>query len=190
MRIVGGKYGGHVLVSFSADHIRPTTDRVKQILFDILQGQVDGVRVLDLFSGTGSLGLESLSREASFVTFVEQNRKSIEILKKNIEKLRISDGYEIKIVDVFKFLKSYIGEPYDLILIDPPFTEAIADDVLKALSQSRVWHSSSIIAIESGKKENIKLHYEKLTQYNQRDFGDKKLSFYKAHEADSSEQGS
>ncbi len=180
MRIVGGKYGGHVLVSFNADHIRPTTDRVKQILFDILQGQVEGVRVLDLFSGTGSLGLESLSRGAEFVTFVELNRKSIEILKRNIEKLRIESGFEIKSLDVFKFLKTYSGEPYDLILIDPPFTEVIADKVLAALCQSRVWSSNTVIAIESGKKEAIKLHYEKLTQYNQRDFGDKKLSFYRA----------
>lgn len=179
MRIVGGKYSGHVLVSFSADHIRPTTDRVKQTLFDILQGHVDGARVLDLFSGTGSLGFESISRSAEFVTFVEKSKKSIEILNKNKEKLRLKTGFEILNLDVFKFLKSYEGPPYDLILADPPFTEVIADQVLEAAAIAKIWAPHTVMAIESGKKEDIKLRYKNLTQYNQRDFGDKKLSFYR-----------
>ena len=74
MRIISGKYKGHQLVSFQADHIRPTTDRVKESLFNMIQGEIDGARVLDLFSGTGSLGLEALSRGAREVIFVEKSK--------------------------------------------------------------------------------------------------------------------
>lgn len=82
MRIISGKYRGRRLSAFNAPHIRPTTDRVKETMFNKLMGQVEGARVLDLFAGTGNLGIESLSRGANWVEFVESNRKSLEILKK------------------------------------------------------------------------------------------------------------
>ena len=85
MRIISGKYKGRVLTSFQADHIRPTTDRVKESLFNKWMSLVGEARVLDLFSGTGNLGIESLSRGASHVDFVELNAKSIIILKKNFD---------------------------------------------------------------------------------------------------------
>ena len=84
MRIIGGKYKGLYLTNFKADHIRPTTDRVKESMFNILQAQIEDARVLDLFSGTGNLGIEAISRGARHVTFVEKNKKSIQILKENI----------------------------------------------------------------------------------------------------------
>jgi 16S rRNA (guanine966-N2)-methyltransferase len=190
MRVISGKYKGHHLVSFDADHIRPTTDRVKESLFNILRDNVDGARVLDLFSGTGGLGIECLSRECCEVHFVEKNKKSIAIIEKNLAKLKITEDYKIINQDVMSFFKKYDGPPYDLILIDPPFTEKMAHDVIAALASTLLFHSETIIAIESARKERLEDFYSPLKRYDIREFGDKHLSFFKKednhneHEAD------
>ncbi len=179
MRIISGKYKGHSLVSFQADHIRPTTDRVKESLFNMIQGYVEEAKVLDLFSGTGNLGLEALSRGAQQVVFVEKNRKSIEILKKNLQKLKITEGFQIITTDVIDYLQSYKGEPFDVILADPPFTEEMAHEVMEAADQSEVFGEHSVMTIESARREKILEDYPHLTRYNHREFGDKILSFFK-----------
>lgn len=179
MRIISGKYKGRHLVSFKADHIRPTMDRVKETLFNKWMGYVEGARVLDLFAGTGNLGLESLSRSAAHVTFVEKNPKSVSIIRQNIELLKIPAAEATVITkDVFSFLKTYQGEPFDLILIDPPFTEKLADSVMEALAQSACVHGNSLIAIEAIKQEKIDTEYGDLTCYDRQDYGDKSLSLF------------
>ena len=182
MRIISGKYKGHALVSFNASHIRPTTDRVKESLFNIWQNQIEGARVLDLFSGTGNLGLEALSRGAASVQFVDAHSKSIQILKQNIEKLKLTEDHRVSTMDTFHFLKRYKDAPFDLIFIDPPFTEAIADKVMGYLARSSSFHSNTLIAIESGRREKIGEDYKTLIRYDQREFGDKFLSLFRAKE--------
>lgn len=179
MRIVGGKYKGHHLVSFQASHIRPTTDRVKESLYNIWQNYIDGARVLDLFSGTGNLGLEALSRGAESVDFVDLNRKSIDILRQNIAKLKITEPHRVIQQDVIKFLAKYEGAPYTLILIDPPFTEEMADEVMQAVSKSKVYDEHTLISIESGRREKIQEDYEPIYRYDVREFGDKFLSLFR-----------
>jgi len=179
MRIISGKYKGQRLVSFQADHIRPTTDRVKESLFNIIQGAIPEAKVLDLFSGTGSLGIEALSRGASSVLFVEKNKKSIAILEKNIAKLKVSEPYQILNKDVLTFLKSYSGDPFDVILADPPFTEQMAHDVILLADQSQVIGENSLFLIESGRREKVLDDYPNLTRYDVREFGDKYLSFFR-----------
>jgi 16S rRNA (guanine966-N2)-methyltransferase len=178
MRIISGKYKGVPLVSFDASHIRPTTDRVKESLFNIIQAHVPGARVLDLFSGTGNLGLEALSRGAAEVLFVEKNPKSIAILEKNITKLRLEEPYKILQKDVLSFLKKYEGDPFDVIFADPPFTEEMAHDVIMAADVSRVFAPQTIMAIESARREKVEKSYSNLVMYDQREFGDKFLSFF------------
>ncbi len=178
MRIISGKYKGLQLVSFAADHIRPTTDRVKESLFNIIQNEIAGARILDLFSGTGNLGLEALSRGASEAHFVEKNKKSIAIIEKNITKLKVSEKYAIVQNDVLDFLKSYSGEPFDLIFADPPFTEQMAHDVMQEADRSKVFHAHTILMIESARREKILEDYPTLSRYDVREFGDKVLSFF------------
>lgn len=179
MRIISGKFKGQHLVSFKADHIRPTTDRVKETVFNILQAEIPGAQVLDLFSGTGNLGIEALSRDCQLVTFVEKNKKSLNILNENIQKLKITSGYRIVSQDVFKYAKTYSGDGFDVIFADPPFTESIADQVVQAVNDSRLFHSSTLLAIESGRREKILDDYSRLTRYDFREFGDKFLSLYR-----------
>jgi len=179
MRIIAGKYKGHHLVSFQASHIRPTTDRVKESLFNIWQNDIEGARVLDLFSGTGNLGLEALSRGARQVVFVDKNLKSIEILKKNITKLKMTDSHQVIMKDVLTFLRQSTLEPFDLIFIDPPFTEAMAHDVMGGLSRSKIFHENSLFSIESGRREKIEDDYSPISRYDRREFGDKILSLFR-----------
>jgi 16S rRNA (guanine966-N2)-methyltransferase len=179
MRIISGKFRGRQLVSFEADHIRPTTDRVKESWFNILQGSWEGARVLDLFSGTGNLSFEALSRGASFVEAVESNVQSTGIILKNQALLKVSkEEFRLVIKDVFKFLADYKGLAFDVILIDPPFTEKIAHSVMESLSKSKVWRETTIIGIESSKQERMDSTYQTLVQSDQRAFGDKILTFF------------
>ena len=179
MRIISGRFKGRVLSSFQADHVRPTMDRVKETLFNKWMTDVEGARVLDLFAGTGNLGLESLSRGCAHVDFVELNVKSIQILKKNIELLKLrSDEFTIHKHDVLQYLTKYRGEAFNLILADPPFTEKMAHDVMQAIDSSSCFNADTLIAIESHKKERMDVAYTNLYRYDFKDYGDKVLSFF------------
>jgi 16S rRNA (guanine966-N2)-methyltransferase len=180
MRIISGKYKGHQLTSFKADHIRPTTDRVKETLFNKWMFQLEVPQVLDLFCGTGNLGLEALSRGAGHVTFVELNPQSIRITEQNIQKLKVpKTDYTILRKDVIDFLRKYQGDAFDLIFVDPPFTEKMAHEVMEALSHSPVFGAGTLLAIESQRKERIDDRYPGLERYDACEFGDKTLSFFR-----------
>ncbi len=188
MRIIAGRYKGHQLVAFKADHIRPTTDRVKETIFNIIQFDIPGARVLDLFCGTGNLGLESLSRDAEFCTFVEKNPKSLTITRQNIEKLKVpASTYKIVNMDVIGFLRNYEGDAFDIILADPPFTEKMAHFVVEAASKSRAFGENTLLAIESEQKERMDEEYGELFRFSKKAFGDKHLSIFR-HK--STQQGS
>jgi 16S rRNA (guanine966-N2)-methyltransferase len=179
MRIISGKYKGHPLVDFKADHIRPTTDRVKETLFNKLMFDIEGARVVDLFSGTGNLGLESLSRGAREVIFVEKHPKSLDILRQNLNKLKVpTTDFRIVNMDVLAYLKSYQGEPFDIIFADPPFTEKMAHAVMEHASKSSAFGSQTLMAIESERRERMENLYGDLERYDHREFGDKILSFF------------
>ncbi len=180
MRIISGKYKGRHLVSFKAGHIRPTMDRVKETIFNKWMMYVDDARVLDLFAGTGNLGIEALSRGASHVTFVEKNAKSIGIIHENLESLKV-DRNEFLVLqkDVLTFLRNHTETKFDLIFVDPPFTEKMAHDVMTAIAASHVFSETTLIVIESIKQERIDDAYGSLTCYDRLDYGDKFLSFFK-----------
>lgn len=179
MRIISGKYKGHPLVDFKADHIRPTTDRVKETLFNKMMFHLEGARVVDLFSGTGNLGLESLSRGAREVIFVEKHPKSLDILRQNLNKLKVPvTDYRIVNMDVLAYLKNYQGEPFDIIFADPPFTEKMAHAVMEHASKSTAFGPETLMAIESERRERMEDLYGDLERYDHREFGDKVLSFF------------
>lgn len=177
MRIIAGRFKGHPLVAFKASHIRPTTDRVKETIFNKLMGQIPGALVWDLYAGTGNLGLEALSRGAEKVLFVESNGKSIQILNQNIAKLGVEDEVEIQKLDVFKFLKLSEGfDQPDLVFIDPPFTKSLAHSSMQAIGD--LSFSDCKIIIESKKQERIDDQYGSFQLLDRKSFGDKTLSIF------------
>lgn len=182
MRVIAGRFKGRVLKSFDASHIRPTTDRVKESLFNILMNHIEGARVLDMFSGTGNLSIEALSRGAAHVEAVEKHPKSIKIIYENFKLLKIENEIKVHKEDAFTFMKKYKGEPFDVILIDPPFTEALADSIMIEIEKTGLFHKETVIAIESAKKEKILEGYGRLQAIDTRLFGDKVLTLFKPME--------
>lgn len=122
MRVIAGAYGGRTLRTVKDLSVRPTTDRAKQVIFDVLSTRVDltDARVLDLFAGSGSLGLEALSRGAASVAFVEQAVPSLDVLWTNIRALKVERQCEVVRSDVFRFLKGSMRS-YDVVFCDPPY---------------------------------------------------------------------
>lgn len=167
------------MVSFKNPHLRPTTDRVKESVFNKLMGEVEEQRILDLFGGTGNISIECLSRGAEHVDCVESHKSSLKIIDSNLRKLKIEEGISIHKSDVFSYLKTYRGEPYRVIIADPPFTKKIAHDVLKEIALSGAWDSDTTIVIEASAHERVDSNYDNLQQYDKRDFGDKAVFFFR-----------
>ncbi len=124
MRVIGGLAKGHAL-KVPREVSRPTTDRVRESLFGTLAGVLDGAQVLDLFAGSGALGIESLSRGAATCTFVERNRGAVKVIQENLNKTGLKNG-RVTCSEVTDFLKGEKGR-YDLIFADPPYADGLGD---------------------------------------------------------------
>ncbi len=148
MRIISGIYKGRKIKSSDDLSIRPTTDRVKELIFNVLQDFPEGKIVLDLFSGSGSLGLEALSRGAKKVYFVDSSNKSLNILKQNIHTIGIpEDQYVILKQTAIDFARN-AQMPLDLLLLDPPFKYAELQVLVDTLLQSPVMSTKSLLVLE------------------------------------------
>lgn len=121
MRIAGGDWRGRNLRVPTGDAVRPTQDRVREALFSMLQFEISGARVLDLFAGAGSVGFEALSRGASYVTFVELAPRHQACIKANADMLKAEGRYEIIKADVYQWLAHAVCSPYDIVYADPPY---------------------------------------------------------------------
>ncbi|MEP7081545.1 MAG: 16S rRNA (guanine(966)-N(2))-methyltransferase RsmD [Chloroflexota bacterium] len=123
MRVIAGTAGGLILVAPRGDATRPITDRVKETLFGILGERVPGARVLDLYAGSGAVGIEALSRGAEHATFVERGREALVALRTNLERTGLAGTASVMSVDVERFLARAAGGPWDLVVLDPPYAE-------------------------------------------------------------------
>jgi 16S rRNA (guanine966-N2)-methyltransferase len=135
MRIVGGQFGGRRLVLPKDARVRPTADRVREAWMSILGPALDGARVLDLFAGSGALGLEALSRGAASVTFVELNPPSLKALDQNITTLGVQDAATVHRGDAMRFAERLPVGAFDLVLADPPYTIDHAVRLVKLFRQ-------------------------------------------------------
>ena len=163
MRIIGGKYRGLKLLAPDGFNIRPTSDRLKESLFSIITSNkykihIDNSNVLDICSGTGSLGIESLSRGAKSVFFIDKDYKSIKLIYKNIAKLDIDKqiANNIKIIrdEVIKALKN-INKIFQIVLIDPPYNTNVTEKCLLKLKEFNLIDEGSYIFVESSKTEEF-----------------------------------
>ena len=166
MRIIGGKYKGLKLLTPDGNEIRPTSDRLKESLFSIISSnkykiKIDSCNVLDICSGTGSLGIEAFSRGAISVYFIDIDNRSISLTHKNISKLNIDNKFknEIKIIkdEATKALKN-IDKIFQIVLIDPPYNTNIIEKCLFNLKELNLINQDSYIFAESSKTENFKFN--------------------------------
>lgn len=145
MRVISGIYRGKPLASPKSDNIRPTGDKVKQALFTKLQFFVKDAVVLDLFCGSGALGIEAISQGAKKVYFVDKDRRSIALTKKNLESIK--EEYKVMNCD-YSVALSKIEEKLDLILIDPPYASGVYDRVLALIQEKDLLGDNGIVVCE------------------------------------------
>ena len=148
MRIVGGKFRGRVLASFKGKDVRPTSDRAKEALFNILAPEISGANVLDLFCGTGGIGLEAISRGADLVVFNDVSADSLAILRKNLALLRT----DAKVYNLdYAALLDRIDVTFDVIYIDPPYKSGFGEDALRRVAARKLLNTGGVAVLESDK---------------------------------------
>jgi 16S rRNA (guanine966-N2)-methyltransferase len=184
MRITGGQAKGRVLASLKGWNIRPTSDRVREAIFNLIGQDVTGFEILDLFAGTGSLGIEALSRGASRVLFIDNSLQSIKLIKKNLAR----SGYEplgfVWKKDLTKGLPlrhPLLKEKFDLIFVDPPYEKEMIPPLLGELSDRDLLRSPAIAVAESFKTEMLPEVLGKLQMVKSRIYGETKISIYHFH---------
>jgi len=175
MRVITGSARGRKLMTPSNYDIRPTTDNVKESVFNIIQFDIEGRKVLDLFAGTGQMGIECLSRGAAGCTFIDESRQALKIVKKNLETCNLQG--ETMLADALSYLER-CGK-YDLIFVDPPYDAGLYGEVLDRINKFDILNDGGIIVCESRRNEKIPDIFPanyKLREYN---YGKIKLSIYR-----------
>lgn len=179
MRIIGGKYRSRVLAEFPGEDVRPTSDRVRESLFNILSLKIYGARVLDLFCGSGALGLESLSRGAKEVFFNDRSKDSLTILKKNLEVLKIPvNGEEAKVCNYdFNVCLEQARGQFDLIFLDPPYRFDYGAQALQVIAKKNLLSEQGIVVNE--RDVPFVGEMEGLEKYDERKYGKTYLTFFR-----------
>ena len=174
MRVISGKYKGRKLDGFNIDGTRPTMDRVKESLIAMIQDKINGSVVLDLFAGSGSLGIETLSNGASLVYFVDNNKEIGNILKKNLNGM---ENYEIIINDYNKVLKMFRDNKtkFDIILLDPPYDRHFINKILDFIYTNELLKENGVIVAEY---ESEKVKSDKFHVYKERKYGTKMVTIF------------
>ena len=147
MRVITGKARGVALKTPDGLHTRPTADRVKEALFSIIQFDIPGAKVLDLFGGTGQLGIEALSRDASSAVFVDEREDACKLIKENLRRTRLEQYARVVRSDYLSFLNT-CREKFDIILLDPPYAEIFLENSLKRITEIDILQSGGIIVCE------------------------------------------
>ena len=147
MRVISGKARGMVLNTPKGMLTRPTIDRVKEAMFSVLQMNIPGSAVLDLFGGTGQLGIEAISRGASHAVFVDSNEEACRLIKENLRKTGFQNDAQVIRSDYVSYLKK-CSQKYDIILLDPPYAENFLENSLKIITEIDILQSGGIIVTE------------------------------------------
>ncbi len=181
MRIIAGEFRGRRLISPKDKKIRPTTDRVRESIFSVLAGCLPQARVLDLFAGTGALGLEALSRGAARVVFVEENRQAVRLIQQNIVLCGAGERSEVIAGPVHKVMRRLAArisaaERFDLAFMDPPYGK---DEVVKVLLQiGCVMRPTGLVIAEHHVKDILPSGLEEWHRTAERTYGDTRISFF------------
>ena len=154
MRVISGKARSLKLKTIEGDSTRPTTDRIKETLFNIIGNQIYDAKFLDLFAGSGAIGIEALSRGAALCDFVDNNPKCINVIKDNLRFTQLEDNAFVTKSDVILFINTNKSKQYDIIFIDPPYQGGFEISVFKAITNSELCHEDTIIILEALKDFN------------------------------------
>lgn len=172
MKVISGTLKGRKIEGYHLEGTRPTMDRVKESLFAMIQNQVRESICLDLFSGSGNLGIEALSEGASKVYFVDNSKKATMVIKKNIENFKLQEKSTILWMDYKKAFDSLRNEKFDIVFLDPPYKTNYIEDSIRLIDQYQILKVGGIIVCESNQKEFI-VFSDSYQIYKERKYGDK-----------------
>ncbi len=179
MRVIAGKAKGHLLKVPKGTPTRPATDLVRGAIFSILENIVpEWTRVLDLFSGSGALGIEALSRGASWVDFVDRERRCCDIIRQNLEKTRFSAQARVYCCDVSQAIR-FLDKEYNVILMDPPYSDSSIGDLVTKVATSSLVGVDSILVVTHSPHLSLNQAYTTLSLIKERRHGDSCISIYK-----------
>jgi len=180
MRIIAGEAKGVRLRSVPGLQVRPTTDRVKESLFQIIGPYFDGGKVLDLFAGSGSLGLEALSRGAEEAIFVDRARASVDTVRYNLRSAGLDQRGKVFRRDARAALRTLARQRarFHLIFLDPPYQERILSPILTAIAEQDLLETGGVMVAEHGKDRNLPLQVHSLVRFRNLNYGDTVLDLY------------
>jgi 16S rRNA (guanine966-N2)-methyltransferase len=178
-RIISGTAKGFVLQDVPGDITRPITDRVKESLFNIIGADIEGTSILDLFGGTGSVGIEALSRGAEFARFIDLNHAAIKVIKSNLQRSKLIDKAEVVQSDAFEYLNRAPDHQFEYIYIAPPQYKKLWSKALERLDQATDWLTPDAwVIVQIAPFEYKPIVTQHLKEFDQRKYGSTLLIFY------------
>jgi len=191
MRIVAGKYRSRILKSLKGNALRPTSDRLRETLFNVLGTNVAGSRFLDVFAGTGAVGIEAISRGATQVVFIENHAAAATLIRRNLDSLEIQNGAQILLFDALRGLEKLAARhkptdaPFDFVFVDPPYAEKEQyDRVLGFLGAASFLSEGSLVIAEHRRTHELPQRIGRLMQTRILRQGDAALSFFEHRAAE------
>lgn len=178
MRVITGKARGVLLKTPEGMLTRPTSDRVKEALFSIVNFDLPGANVLDLFAGTGQLGIEALSRGAKHAVFVDAREDACKIVRENLRRTKLENEAKVVRGDYLDYLRR-CKEKYDIILLDPPYAEVFLENALKCITEIDILQSGGIIVTERPVEKELSLVFEGYTRSKDYKYGNTLLTLYR-----------
>lgn len=175
MRVIAGKHKGRTLKGVSGRDIRPTADNVRESIFNILATRIEGARVLDIFGGTGAMGIEALSRGADTVVFVDKAKSSCDIIRANLE--LVKESAEVQNCDAMRALERLNGQ-FDMVFIDPPYAES-GEQCIEKIGERKLLACNGVIVYERNAKDSVSEEIGELKVADSRRYGSVALYFYK-----------
>ena len=178
MRVISGKAKGVVLKTPEGMQTRPTADRVKEALFSILQFEIPGTKVLDLFGGTGQLGIEAISRGATSAVFVDAGDAPCKLIKENLRRAKMEKEGRVVRSDYLQFL-SQCHETFDIIFLDPPYAEVFLENAIKRISEIDILQSGGIIVAERPVEKPLNVEIDGFSRSKDYKYGKTLLTLYR-----------
>lgn len=181
MRVISGKAKGRRLMAPRGGAIRPTADRIKESLFNILPRDFSGMKILELFAGTGNVSIEALSRGAESALLVDVSERSARVIRENLRRLELSARAQVWVMPVRRALNvvGRQGQKFDVIFLDPPYDQKLVGRALELIASVGPIHPSAVVVAEHSVRETVESNYGFLSLNDQRRYGDTLLSFFR-----------
>ncbi len=181
MRVIAGIYKGRRLKTLEGIRVRPTSDRLRETLFNILAPLIEGARFADVCAGSGAVGIEALSRGAEHVAFIESSRKAAGIISENLRHCGIEEGYMLINRDAIQAMKFFAAEMmrFDIIFFDPPYAAEIHSPVMWQIAKKSLLADDGVVIVEHRRDSPILPNFDQVRPYRQITQGDSCLTFYK-----------